>query len=426
MDRRKIRNHATRLKGDISLGPKLFMTTRAAVDPALFALDPETIFLNHGSFGGCPVSVLKHQNELRLRLESQPVQFFQRDYEPLRDEALAVLGEFVGADKDDLVFVPNATEGVNTVVRSLPLRQGDEILVSNHEYNACRNAIEYAAEKRGATVVVVDVPYPLASEDQVLEAIASKVSKKTRLALFDHVTSHTGLIMPIKRIIDYLAERGIDTLVDGAHAPGMVPLSINALGAAYYTGNCHKWMCGPKSAAFLHVRRDKQSEVRPLTISHGANSPRTDRSKFQIEFGWMGTRDPSSALTVPYAIEYMGGLLSGGWAAIMESNRRLALAGREVIQKTLGIAPPSPDSMIGSLASIPLASPHLAEPSQSIKYQSNWQETLITRHNIEVPLFVWPSRPSHIVRISAQVYNDLSQYEFLAERLKELSAGGQG
>jgi len=396
------------------------MIVRPAVDPALFALDPEVVFLNHGSFGSCPISVLKYQNELRLRLESQPAQFFERDFEPLRDEARAALGAFVGADEDDLVFVPNATEGVNTVLRSLPFEQGDEVLVSNHEYNACRNAIHYAAEKRGAIVVTVDVPFPLDSEDQVLEAIAAKVTAKTRLALVDHVTSQTGLVLPIKRIIDYLAERGIETLVDGAHAPGMVPLNVNTLGAAYYTGNCHKWMCAPKSAAFLHVRKGRQSVVRPLTISHGANSSRTDRSRFQIEFGWMGTRDPSAILSVPYAIQYMDGLLPGGWPAVMERNHCLALAGREVIQETLGIAPPSPDSMIGSLASIPLANPCLAEPYESIKYQSIWQKTLIEQHNIEVPLFVWPHHPSHIVRISAQVYNELSQYELLAESLKRL------
>ncbi len=397
------------------------MIDRPAVDPALFALDPETVFLNHGSFGSCPLAVLERQNELRLRLESQPVQFYQRDFEPLLDEARAALGNFVGADGDDLVFVPNATEGVNTVLRSLPFEPGDELLVSNHEYNACRNAIHYAAEQNGAQVVTIDIPFPIDSEVAVIEAVLDKVTDRTRLLLIDHVTSQTGLVLPIKRIIDVLAERDIDTLVDGSHAPGMIPLDVNALGAAYYAGNCHKWVCAPKSAGFLHVRSDKQSAIRPLTISHGANSPRTDRSRLQIEFGWMGTRDPSAVLSVPFAIEYMGGLLPGGWPEIMESNRRLALAGRKLILEALDIPSPAPDHMIGSLSSIPLANPSLAKPYQSLKYQSFWQEALIECHNLEVPLFAWPSHPDHIVRISAQVYNKPEHYELLTEALKGLS-----
>lgn len=397
------------------------MIDRPAVDPALFALDPETVFLNHGSFGSCPLAVLEHQNEIRRRLELQPVKFYQRDFEPLLDEARAALGELVGAAADDLVFVSNATEGVNTVLRSLPFEPGDELLVSNHEYNACSNAIHYAGEKRGAKVLTIDFPFPIESEDAIYEAVMARVTDKTRLLLIDHVTSQTGLVLPIKRIIDALAERGIDTLVDGAHAPGMIALDLDVLGAAYYTGNCHKWLCAPKTAGFLHVRSDKQSAIRPLTISHGANSPRTDRSRMQIEFGWMGTRDPSAVLSVPYAIEYMGGLLPGGWAEIMESNRGLALAGRNVVCETLDISLPSPDSMIGSLASIPLASPSLAKPYQSLKYQSAWQEALIERYHIELPLFAWPSLPSHIVRFSAQVYNELSHYELLAGALKDLS-----
>lgn len=397
------------------------MIDRPAVDPALFALEAETIFLNHGSFGSCPLAVLEHQNEIRRRLELQPVKFFQRDFEPLLDEARAALGKFVGAAADDLVFVSNATEGVNTVLRSLPFEAGDELLVSSHEYNACSNAIRYAGEKCGAKVLTVDFPFPIESEEAIFEAVMAKVTDKTRLLLIDHVTSQTGLVLPIKRIIDVLKERGIDTLVDGAHAPGMLALDLDALGAAYYTGNCHKWLCAPKTAGFLHVRSDRQSAIRPLTISHGANSPRTDRSRMQIEFGWMGTRDPSAVLSVPYAIEYMSELLSGGWPEIMDRNRRLALAGRKVICETLDVSLPSPDSMIGSLASIPLENPNLGKPYQSLKYQSIWQEALIKRYNIELPLFAWPSPPNHIVRISAQVYNELSHYEWLARALKDLS-----
>jgi len=200
---------------------------RPTVDPSLFPLNQKTVFLNHGSFGCCPLAVLEHQQELRMQLERQPVKFYQREFEPLLDLSREVLGKFIGANRDDLVYVTNATAGVNTVLRSLSFEPGDELLVSNHEYNACRNAINYAADRCGATVVTIEIPFPLKSEKEVLDSIMSKVTDKTRLLLIDHVTSQTGLVLPVKEIIESLSERGIDTLVDGAHSPGMIPLEID-------------------------------------------------------------------------------------------------------------------------------------------------------------------------------------------------------
>jgi isopenicillin-N epimerase len=389
-----------------------------AVDPALFYLDPNVVFLNHGSFGACPRVVLDHQKELRLRLERQPVQFFQRDLEPLLDEARHRLGEFVGADADDLVFVPNATSGVNAVLRSISIQPGDELLVTDQEYNACRNAIHYAAEKNGAKIVLINIPFPLSSPEQVVEAILDKITAKTRLLLIDHVTSPTALVLPVEEVIRELNKRGIESLVDGAHAPGMVPLAIRELGATYYTGNCHKWMCAPKGAGFLYVSKDKQEAVRPLVISHGANSPRTDRSRFQIEFGWMGTSDPTAALSVPKAVDYMAGLVPGGWLAIMERNRRLALAARKTICHTFNIPSPAPESMIASTVPLPDArgSAPIPKPSQT----TPWQDLLLARCKVEVPIVPWPSHPKRLVRISAQLYNHQAQYDLLAEGIKEL------
>ena len=393
---------------------------KPAVDPSLFPLDPNVTFLNHGSFGSCPLAVLEHQQEIRNRIERQPVQFYQRELEPLLDEARASLAAFVGCPSEDLVYVTNATEGINTVLRSLEFNPGDELLVSNHEYNACRNAIHFAAERNGANVKTIQIPFPIESEQEVVDAVMREVTSNTRLLLIDHVTSQTGMILPIRRIIDQLADRSIDTLVDGAHAPGMLPLNIDSLGATYYTGNCHKWICAPKTAAFLYTRSDKRDSIRPLTISHGANSPRTDRTRFQLEFGWKGTGDPSAALTVPYCIEYMDSLISGGWSAIMEYNRKLVLAGRAAIQQELWIEPPCPDEMIGSLASIPLPDSKLEEPYHSLRYLDYWQKPLIEKHHIEVPVITWPIHPKRVVRISAQVYNSLSQYKKLGKVLKKL------
>ncbi len=394
--------------------------TRSAAEPRLWPLDPKVVFLNHGSFGSCPRPVLDFQRRMQRRLERQPVQFFVRDLEGLLDEARAALAGFLGADADDLVFMPNATAGVNAVLRSLHWRAGDELLVTDHEYNACRNAVDFVAERAGLRVVVANVPFPLKTADEIVEAMLARVTRRTRLALLDHVTSQTGLVLPLERIVCELAARGIDTLVDGAHAPGMVPLNLKRLGAAYYTGNCHKWLCAPKGAGFLCVRRDRQKLVRPLAISHGANSPRSDRSRFLIEFGWTGTWDPSGYLSVPEAVRFIGSLLPGGWPAVMQRNRALALAARKVLCRALRLALPCPDELIGSLASFPLPDATTDVPPISPLYLDPLQDALLDGYGIEAPIIPWPAPPKRLLRISAQLYNSLPQYERLGDALKEV------
>jgi isopenicillin-N epimerase len=390
-----------------------------AVDPGLWPLDSRIIFLNHGSFGSCLRSVLRFQRGLRARLERRPVQFYVRELESLLDEARSALGSFVGARRDDLVFVPNATSGVNTVLRSLQFRRGDELVVTDHEYNACRNALDFVAARWKARVIVAPVPFPIRDEQQVLEAILGVVTRRTRLALFDHVTSQTGLVLPAAQLVAELERRNVETLVDGAHGPGMLPLNLEKLGATYYTGNCHKWIGAPKGAGFLHVRRDRQALIRPLTISHGANSPRTDRSRFQIEFGWTGTMDPTAWLSVPEAIRVMGGLLPGGWAAVMRRNRALALEARKILCRGLEVEAPSPAAMIGALVSIPLPDSGRRGVSCSPLYQDPLQDELLEQHRIEVPVIPWPASPRRLLRVSAQLYNSPSQYQVLAEALRE-------
>ncbi|MBI5774539.1 MAG: aminotransferase class V-fold PLP-dependent enzyme [Verrucomicrobia bacterium] len=390
-----------------------------AADPRLWLLDPPVTFLNHGSFGACPVHVLEFQRELQRRLERQPVQFFVRDLEPLLDAARAVLARFLGAAAEDLVFVPNATAGVNTVLRSLKFSPGDELLVTDHEYNACRNALNFAAENSGARVVVAQVPFPFSNPGQIIESILARVTPRTRLALLDHVTSQTGVILPLAELVAEFNRRGVDVLVDGAHAPGMIPLDLSALGAAFYTGNCHKWLCAPKGAGFLHVRRDRQKAIHPLSISHGANSTRTDRARFQIEFGWTGTCDPTAWLSVPEALRYVGSLLPGGWPEIMAHNRQLALAARKILCEVLKISPPCPDGCLGALAAFPLPDSASAAPPSTPLYADPLQDWLRETHAIEVPVIPWPAPPQRLLRISCQLYNSLPQYRKLAEALAE-------
>jgi isopenicillin-N epimerase len=380
-------------------------------------LDPAITYLNHGSFGAAPKVVLAKQNELRLQLESEPVRFMVRELEPLLDEARAVLAEFVGADPESIAFVPNATAGVNAVLRSLDLDRHDELLVSSHEYNASRNALEYVAGLAGAKVVAVDVPFPIASPDVVFDRIMERVTERTRLFLIDHVTSQTGLIFPIARLIDALKQRGIDTLVDGAHAPGMFPLNLDALGAAYYTGNLHKWVCAPKGAAFLYVRANRRLGIRPVVISHGANATRTDRSRFHLEFDWPGTWDPTACLSVPAALQFMNELVDDGWPEVMRRNHELALRARDLLCNRLGIDKPAPDEMLGSMAAVPLPD---GKPFVPSLYGEPLQDALFFEHAIEVPIHPWPHQPKRVLRVSAQLYNTIDDYEKLANALDDL------
>jgi isopenicillin-N epimerase len=381
-------------------------------------LDPSIDFLNHGSFGACPRAVLEHQQSLREKIERQPVQFLARELPGRIDAARERLAEFLGADPQGLVAVPNATTGVNTVLRSLRFEPGDELLTTDHEYNACRNALDFVAERSGARVVVVPLPFPCAGPDSIAEAIVAAVTERTRLALVDHVTSPTGMIVPIERVIAELADRGVDCLVDGAHAPGMLPLALDQLGVAYYTGNCHKWLCAPKGAGFLFVRENRRPSIRPLTISHGANTSRPGRSRFHDEFDWTGTIDPTPFLCVPHAIDFLASLLPGGWEEIRTRNRQLALEAREILVEALDIRPPCPPEMIGSLVALPLPDGS-ANPAASALYTDPLQDVLLGQHRIEVPVIPWPAPPKRLLRVSAHLYNSRRQYERLAEALPD-------
>lgn len=393
---------------------------KPAANPELWLLKRDIIFLNHGSFGSCPAAVLDFQNQIRAKMESEPVQFFVRELEGLLDEARAKIAEFLNGNADCLVFVPNATYGVNCVLNSFKFAPGDEILITNHEYNACKNVANFVAQKQGAKVVIADVPFPIKSEDQILESIFASVSERTRLIMIDHVTSPTALVFPVEKIVNRAKKMGIPVLIDGAHTAGMLPVNLKELDADFYTGNCHKWLCSPKGAGFLYVKENWIDMIRPIAISHGANSTRTDRSRFLIEFGWTGTFDPSAYLSVPFSIEYVASLVNGGWQAIMERNHALALAARDLICEHLGIEKPCPDEMIGSMAAFRIWDSPAKEPPKTALYSDALQNKLLEKYKIEVPVAPWENYPQRTLRISAQLYNYLEQYEILAKALKEL------
>jgi isopenicillin-N epimerase len=352
-------------------------------------------------------------------MEAEPVQFLWRRYEERLDPARSALAKFLGARARDLVFVPNATTAVNAVVRSLELKPGDELLTTGHDYNACRNVLVEAAQRARAKIVVAPVPFPVRKPDEIVEAIVSFVTRRTRLAMIDHVTSHTALIFPIERIVRELQWRGVDTLVDGAHAPGMVPLNVTRIGAAYYAGNLHKWVCAPKGTAFLWAREDKQDELQPAVISHGNNQLRLGYTRFQDRFDWAGTMDPTAKFSVAEAIRWMGKLLPGGWNDVRKHNHELAVKARRLLCNRLGTEPPCSENMLGSMATV-----RLPERFQSIPMKGRIDEEqlkLYDQFGIEVPFLRIGSPAERYFRVSAQLYNSMAEYEYLAAALENLS-----
>lgn len=378
-------------------------------------LDPEVTFLNHGSLGSCPRPVLEAQSRFREELERRPIQFLLRDLASRLAEVRSSLAQLVGCNPDDLALMPNAESCINAVLRSLEFRAGDELLATTHDYNACLNSLDYTASRWGAKVVRAPIPFPIADPSEITASVLARVTPRTRLAMFSHVTSATGLILPLEEIVPELEGRGVQVIVDGAHAPGQVELNIDRVGASYYAGNCHKWLCCPKGTGFLHVRHDLQPAIHPLVISHGMNDPRPDLSLFRKEFDWQGVDDPTGFLCIPTAIQFLGALLPGGIPALTERNHQLALSFRNALCPILRVETPAPNGMIGSMAAFPID--HLVPmPEARLRLESMLRE----EHAIEIPTIRWrpaPETERWTLRVSCQVYNDESDIDRLASAL---------
>lgn len=385
----------------------------------LWRLDPAVSYLNHGSFGACPGEVLDCRDRLVRDLEASPMEFLVRRLPGMISEALAYVEDLVGAEPGSVVFTPNATHGVNTVLASLDFEPGDEIIFGSHEYFATRNACLRRAARAGASCVEVPMPYPVGSAREVVDAFLSRVTTRTRLAVVDHVSSPTGFVHDLPALVGGFAEAGVEVLVDGAHGPGMVPLDMAGLGAAWYTGNFHKWLCSPKVCAFLYARPDMQERIRPLATSHVPSDFDCGLSPFQLEFLWTGTPDPTAALTVPFAGRYLASLDPGGLEGVMERNRQLALQARDLICGALGREPSCPDSMVGAMASFEL--PWIDPPEPALPdwvWMDPLQRRLVEEFSTEVPVIYLRSARKRLLRISAQLYNDLPQYAALADLLR--------
>jgi isopenicillin-N epimerase len=401
---------------------------RSASPAAEWGLDPTVTYLNHGSFGACLKSVLEVQRGWRDKLEAHPVRFLARELEDLLDWSRSEIGGFTGSDADDLALTTNATAGINTVLRSLRFEKGDELVATDHAYNASLNALRYAAAQWSARVKLATIPFPIESPDEAFDAIMAAVTERTKLVMVEHVTSPTALVLPLERLVPALTAKGIDVLVDGAHGPGMVPLKLRDLAPAYYVGTTHKWVCAPKGTAFLFVRRDRQAMIKPLSISSGANDTRMDRSRFRLEFDWTGTCDPTGWLTIPAAIDALGEMLPGGWPSLISINRQLAISARDMLAEAFHTEVQAPNSMTGSMATLRL--PGGPWPRAEAARRMAMIEAAMRGRRFEVPLMAWPcpwlvdsgdlppeTEFDLLVRISAQAYNYFGQYERLASIL---------
>jgi isopenicillin-N epimerase len=276
--------------------------------------------------------------------------------------------------------------------------------------------VEFTAARTGAGVVAVDLPFPLASPSQVTEAVVAAVRPRTKLVVVDHISSPTGLLFPLEDILAQL-EPDVPVLVDGAHGPGQVPLDLDALGASWYTGNLHKWVCAPKGAAFLWTRADRVDHTFPVVISHGWNTPMVGgESRYHALFDWLGTDDMTPWLAAPAAIRCVGGMVSGGWPEVMRRNHEMAVSARSVLCDALGISPPAPEAMVGSMAAIPLPDGE-GQVGRDLLSPLNGQ---LLAAGFETLVYPWPEWPSQLLRVSAHLYNTLDEYEKLASTLSEL------
>lgn len=372
---------------------------------SLWPLDPDVTFLNHGSFGATPTSVLEAQRAWQDEMERQPVQFLDRRLPELLEQARRHAAGFLHTDADGLAFVPNATAGVATVLASIPFEPGDRVVLSDHSYPAVRNAVTRACSVSGAEPVVVEVPLPLPEPDRIVAAFGEAISDRTRLVIVDQVTSPTGAIFPAAEVASACRERGVLMLVDGAHAPGMLPVDLGAVGADFYTGNFHKWCCAPKGAAALAVGAEHRDRIHPVVTSHGLGGSFRDR------FDWTGTADPSPYLCVPAALAFLDAL---GWERVRRHNHELVAYGQRLVAEALGTDVPVPPDAFGSMAIVKLPDGMATTKDDALELQAK----LYDRTRIEVPFTAWNS--GGYVRLSAQAYNRPADYERLAEALPDL------
>lgn len=373
----------------------------------LYLLDPDITFLNHGSFGACPKPVFDAYQNWQRKLENQPVQFMAIDvYEHL---ALArnKLGAFICCGGDDLFFIPNATTAVNTIIRSLDLGPGDEVLSTNHEYGSLIRAWEWVAKEKGFHFIQHEFPLPLKTHEDFIEDFWESVTANTRIIFVSHITSSTGLIFPAEKICSRARKDGILTIIDGAHVPGQLALDITAMDPDVYTGACHKWLSAPKGSTFLYVKKDLQSLIKPLIISWGEAGDDPGPSQFLKDNQYQGTRDPSAFLAVPAAIDFQK---EHNWNTVKKSCRELNRRTRDRAYKIIHTDPicPNTEEWLVQMASVEV----------DVNNEQALKDTLLETYKIEIPVFTWQEKT--LLRFSFNAYNDEHDADVLIGALKDI------
>ncbi len=370
-------------------------------DASAWTLDPGLAYLNHGGFGAAPEPVLAAQRHWLAAMERNPVGLLVRQLPEQLDSVRNRVAQFLRADPAGLVFVDNATTGVQTVIASFRLAAGDEVLTTDHAYPAVMAQLRRAVGTAGAELRVAPVPLPAVSRAAVAEAVLSRLSARTRLVVIDHVASCSGLAFPVGQIVGHCRERGVPVLIDGAHAAGMLPVDLAELGADFWVGNMHKWVCAPKASAVLYAAPRWRDTLRPLVASHGM------ADGYQPAFDWTGTRDPSAMLAIPAALDFFG---EAGWREVRQHNDDLARSGAALVAERIGTAFPACDELAGSMRLVPLPAPLAESGARGL------ETLLLENHGVVVPAtyhggWRW-------LRVSAQLYNTLTDYERLADALR--------
>jgi isopenicillin-N epimerase len=371
-----------------------------------FLLDPSITFLNHGSFGATPIPVFEEYQRYQRELENEPVEFLGRQASPRLQQARQLLADYLHAQRDEIVFVPNATHGINIVAHSLDLHPGDEVLTTDHEYGAMDRTWQFLSQQKGFTYRSCEIPLPLIDKDQFVNHFFSQVTPHTRVIYLSHITSPTALIFPIREICNRARELNILTVIDGAHAPGQIELDLSLLGADFYTGNCHKWLCAPKGSAFLYAKKERQHLIQPLVVSWGWHAEKPGPSQFVDYLEWTGTDDISSYLSVPAAIEFKS---SSNWPQIRSECHELAIWVSRELTRLFKLAPLSSSDFFAQMVAIPL--PVIGDPVAL-------QQRLFNEYHIEVPIVPWKEKT--LIRVSVQGYNDRNDLEKLLLALKEI------
>lgn len=380
-----------------------------AIMKEFFLLDPDIVYLNHGSFGATPQPVFVAYQDWQRRLENQPVRFLVDELPVLLQDARRILGAYLNASLDDLVFIANATFGVNVIARSLHLSAGDEVLATNHEYGACDRTWEYLCQQSGARYIRQHISLPVSGEDRIVDDIWRGVTPRTRMIALSHISSPTAITLPVEAICSRARREGILTMIDGAHAPGQIPVDLGAIGADFYTGNCHKWMLAPKGSAFLYARPEAQVLIQPLVVSWGWQPEPwfTTGSPFIDSLQWLGTRDPSAFLAVPDAIRFMA---EHDWLSVSRDCHALLEQAVQRVSELTGLRSIYPDGSDSyhQMAALPLP------PIADIRA---FKKMLYDMYEIEVPCYEWQGMP--LTRISVQAYNTQADIDYLVDTLRE-------